>query len=184
MKKTLIGSGMAGREKHSLKASLETDSLRRLIARLRARPRTDAGARQGTTAAYQCRRDESPRCRDIDPLTEASSNAARHRQNAHGSNHIASRRTSLRWLRYGLQLDRTLVYLPLLAVAGMTAVGDWVDSSVFTYARVTYRSFHTAPISAESWPRILGVAVAVCTIVEVEKWMRYGCGRNAPLVPE
>lgn len=39
--------------------------------------------------------------------------------------------------------------------------------------------FHTAPISAASWLRILGVATVAFAVVEFEKWLRYGRKQNA-----
>lgn len=49
---------------------------------------------------------------------------------------------------------------------------------LFTYAPVMNKLFQTAPISGESWLRIVGVAVIVFAVVEIEKWMRYGRGRG------
>ena len=45
---------------------------------------------------------------------------------------------------------------------------------LFTYAPVMNRLFHSAPISAESWLRIVGVAAVVYLAVEFEKWIRFG----------
>lgn len=55
---------------------------------------------------------------------------------------------------------------------------------LFTYVPAMNRLFHTAPIGAESWLRILGVAAVVFLIVELEKWLRYGRGRGEPALPE
>ena len=55
---------------------------------------------------------------------------------------------------------------------------------LFTYAPVMNTLFHTAPISSESWLRIVGVAAVVFVVVEVEKWLRYGHGRGDHAVPE
>lgn len=55
---------------------------------------------------------------------------------------------------------------------------------LFTYTPVMNRLFHTAPISVESWGRILGVAAVVFIIVEVEKWIRYGRGQGDHALPE
>ena len=43
---------------------------------------------------------------------------------------------------------------------------------LFTYAPVMNRLFHTAPISAGAWLRILAVAMAAYAIVGLEKWIR------------
>ena len=43
---------------------------------------------------------------------------------------------------------------------------------IFTYAPVMNRYLHTAPIDAEVWLRILGVAVGALVVVEVEKRVR------------
>jgi cation-transporting P-type ATPase F len=59
-----------------------------------------------------------------------------------------------------------------------------VAQLLFTYTPVMNRLFHTAPISVESWLRILGVAAAVFIIVEIEKWFRYGRGRGERALPE
>ncbi|MDT3706192.1 MAG: cation-transporting P-type ATPase [Thiobacillus sp.] len=55
---------------------------------------------------------------------------------------------------------------------------------LFTYAPVMNKLFHTAPISGESWLRIVGVAAIVFVVVEIEKWMRYGHGRGDHAVSE
>ncbi len=47
-----------------------------------------------------------------------------------------------------------------------------VAQLLFTYAPVMNKLFHTAPISGESWLRIVGVAVIVFVVVEIEKWLR------------
>jgi len=50
---------------------------------------------------------------------------------------------------------------------------------LLTYAPVMNKLFHTAPISAESWLRIVGVATVAFVVVELEKWLRYGRGNNS-----
>ena len=55
---------------------------------------------------------------------------------------------------------------------------------LFTYAPVMNALFHTAPISGESWLRMVGVAAIVFVAVEVEKWLRYSHGRGDHAVPE
>ena len=49
---------------------------------------------------------------------------------------------------------------------------------LFTYAPVMNRLFHTAPIDAESWLRIAGVAALAFVTVELEKWIRFGRHRG------
>jgi Ca2+-transporting ATPase len=49
---------------------------------------------------------------------------------------------------------------------------------LFTYAPIMNRLFHTAPITAISWLRIVAVAVVALVAVEIEKALRYGWGRN------
>ena len=68
------------------------------------------------------------------------------------------------------------------AFAGAAAMV--VAQLLFTYTPVMNRLFHTAPIGADAWLRILGVAAAVFIIVEVEKWLRYGRGRGDHALPE
>ncbi|MDP3070845.1 MAG: cation-transporting P-type ATPase [Opitutaceae bacterium] len=68
------------------------------------------------------------------------------------------------------------------AIAGALAmVGAQL---LFTYAPVMNRLFHTAPISGESWLRIVGVAAAAFAAVEFEKWIRFGRSRGEAVIPE
>jgi magnesium-transporting ATPase (P-type) len=55
---------------------------------------------------------------------------------------------------------------------------------LFTYAPVMNQLFHTAPISAESWLRIVVVAAVAFAVVEIEKWLRFGRGRSEHALPE
>jgi magnesium-transporting ATPase (P-type) len=55
---------------------------------------------------------------------------------------------------------------------------------LFTYAPVMNTLFHSAPLAAESWLRIAVVALAVFVVIEIEKWIRYGRGRDEHAVPE
>jgi magnesium-transporting ATPase (P-type) len=55
---------------------------------------------------------------------------------------------------------------------------------LFTYTPMMNRLFQSAPLAAESWLRISAVALAVFTIVEAEKWLRYGRARSERAVPE
>jgi len=43
-----------------------------------------------------------------------------------------------------------------------------------TYLPLMNRLFHSAPIDAGSWLRILGVAGAALVAVELEKWILFG----------
>ncbi|HYG77665.1 MAG TPA: cation-transporting P-type ATPase [Planctomycetota bacterium] len=54
----------------------------------------------------------------------------------------------------------------------------------FTYVPLMNRLFQTAPISPESWLRILLVAAAVFSVVEIEKWIRFGRAKSQEVVPE
>jgi hypothetical protein len=43
--------------------------------------------------------------------------------------------------------------------------------------------FHTAPLNAESWLRITGVAAIAFGAVEFEKWIRFRRRNNNPSIP-
>lgn len=49
---------------------------------------------------------------------------------------------------------------------------------LFTYVPVMHRLFHSAPIGAGSWLRIVGFAAVVFVAVEIEKWIRFRRGRD------
>ena len=68
------------------------------------------------------------------------------------------------------------------AVAGALAMLG--AQLLFTYAPVMNTLFHSAPIGAESWLRIVGVALAAVGIVEFEKWIRFGGRRSTHAIPE
>ena len=68
------------------------------------------------------------------------------------------------------------------AIAGSLAM--LAAQLLLTYTPVMNKLFHTAPISAESWLRIVGVAAVAFTIVEIEKWLRYGRSRGDHALPE
>jgi calcium-translocating P-type ATPase len=68
------------------------------------------------------------------------------------------------------------------AITGSLAM--LVAQLLFTYAPVMNRLFHTAPIDAESWLRITGVAAVAFVAVELEKWMRFGRHRGDRAVSE
>ena len=55
---------------------------------------------------------------------------------------------------------------------------------LFTHAPVMNNLFHTAPISAEAWLRIAGVAALAFVAVELEKWLRFGGRRGEHAIPE
>ena len=52
-----------------------------------------------------------------------------------------------------------------------------------TYAPWMNRLFHTAPINLESWIRIVAIVLFAFTIVEIEKWLRFGRRSAARAVP-
>jgi cation-transporting P-type ATPase F len=54
---------------------------------------------------------------------------------------------------------------------------------VFTYAPVMNRLFHSAPLDAESWLRIVGVAAIAAIAVEFEKWIRFGRRHDDSAIP-
>jgi magnesium-transporting ATPase (P-type) len=55
---------------------------------------------------------------------------------------------------------------------------------LLTYVPVMNNLFHTAPLSVESWLRIVGVAAIAFGAVEFEKWIRFGRRRDNPVIPE
>ena len=55
---------------------------------------------------------------------------------------------------------------------------------LFTYAPVMNNLFHSAPLAAESWLRIAGVAAIAFIAVEIEKWICFGGGRGEHAIPE
>ncbi len=61
----------------------------------------------------------------------------------------------------------------IAGIGGMAAA-----QLAFTYLPVMNRLFHTAPISAEAWLRIIGVGVAVWLVVGLEKAVRLRIERN------
>ena len=55
---------------------------------------------------------------------------------------------------------------------------------LFTYLPLMNKLFHTAPINAESWLRIVAVAATAFIAVELEKWIRFGGRRGEHAIPE
>jgi len=55
---------------------------------------------------------------------------------------------------------------------------------LFTYAPIMNHLFHTAPLRAESWLMIIAVAMTSFTLVEIEKWIRFGRKGGKHAVPE
>ncbi len=58
-----------------------------------------------------------------------------------------------------------------------------VAQLLFTYLPLMNKLFHTAPIDAVSWLRIVGVAALAFVAVELEKWLRFGRDRGAHAIP-
>ncbi len=54
----------------------------------------------------------------------------------------------------------------------------------FTYASPMNALFHSAPLDAGAWWRILAVALFAFFAVELEKWLRFGGGRGSSAAPE
>jgi len=54
----------------------------------------------------------------------------------------------------------------------------------FTYAPMMNNLFRSAPITAESWMRVVGVALVAFVAVEIEKWIRFGGRRRGRGTPE
>ena len=54
---------------------------------------------------------------------------------------------------------------------------------LLTYVPVMNRLFHTAPIGAGSWLRIVAVATIAFVAVEIEKWIRHGRRRDNAAMP-
>ncbi len=61
-------------------------------------------------------------------------------------------------------------------------VGERADQLLFTYAPVMNTLFHSVPIGANAWPRIVAVAAAVFVTVEFENWL--GGRRTQGTLPE
>ena len=52
-------------------------------------------------------------------------------------------------------------------------------SRTSTHAPVMNRLFHTAPIEADAWLRVVGVGLLAFAAVGTEKWIRARSGRHA-----
>ena len=64
------------------------------------------------------------------------------------------------------------------------ALGMLAAQLLFTYLPLMNKLFHTAPINAESWLRIVAVAATAFIAVELEKWIRFGGRRGEHAIPE
>ena len=60
-----------------------------------------------------------------------------------------------------------------LGLVGMAAA-----QLLFTYAPFMNRPFHTTPVRGEAWLYIVASGVAAYTVVEFEKWVRFGIRRK------
>jgi Ca2+-transporting ATPase len=54
---------------------------------------------------------------------------------------------------------------------------------LLTYVPVMNRLFHTAPIGAGAWLRIVAVSAVAFIAVEIEKWIRFGVSRGERAIP-
>lgn len=64
------------------------------------------------------------------------------------------------------------------------ALGMVLVQLAFTYAPFMNLLFHTSPLGAGSWMRILSVALLSLAAVELEKWIRFGGQRGKDAPPE
>lgn len=107
-----------------------------------------------------------------------SEEEARQRLAKFGPNQIARRPGKPAWLRFLLQFHQPLIHSArspglfsnrwlLAGIATMIAA-----QLAFTYAPAMNVAFHTGPLDAGAWLRILAVAAAASTIVAFEKWLR------------
>ncbi len=55
---------------------------------------------------------------------------------------------------------------------------------LFTYTPIMNELFHSAPISGESWLRIVAIAFIAFAAVELEKWIRFGHHRDNYALPD
>jgi cation-transporting ATPase F len=69
-----------------------------------------------------------------------------------------------------------------LAILG--ALGMIAAQMLFTYTPVMNKLFHTLPLGAGSWVKILIVTLLSFVAVEFEKWIRFGGGRGKDTLPE
>lgn len=69
-----------------------------------------------------------------------------------------------------------------LAIVG--AFGMICAQMLFTYTPIMNKLFHTMPLGAGSWGKILIVTLLSFAAVEFEKWVRFGGGRGKDKLPE
>ena len=69
-----------------------------------------------------------------------------------------------------------------LALSGVAVMAGL--QMLFTYSPVMNELFHSAPIPAGAWLRIVGVAGIAFAAVEVEKWIRFGGRRGEHAIPD
>jgi cation-transporting ATPase F len=73
-------------------------------------------------------------------------------------------------------LNRSVLSIGLFTnpfvIAG--SLGMIAAQMLFTYTPLMNHLFHTAPLGAGAWLRILGVAAIAFAVVEFEKWIRFG----------
>jgi magnesium-transporting ATPase (P-type) len=68
------------------------------------------------------------------------------------------------------------------AIAG--ALFMFVAQLLFTHTPAMNKLFHSAPISASAWLRVVAVATAVFVVVEIEKWLRFGRRVSGEVIPQ
>jgi cation-transporting ATPase F len=68
------------------------------------------------------------------------------------------------------------------AIAG--ALFMFVAQLLFTHTPVMNKLFHSAPISASAWLRVVAVATVVFVVVEIEKCLRFGRRVGGEVIPQ
>jgi magnesium-transporting ATPase (P-type) len=124
---------------------------------------------------------------DTDLDKGLSENEAKIRLAKYGPNRVTRRPETPAWKRFLLQFHQPLIHMLLLAGAITAGLGEIVDSNrwllagvaammaaqlAFTYVPFMNAAFHSSPLDADSWLRLIAVAFGVSMIVAFEKRLR------------